>query len=335
MSTAQAFGFDTGQTKITPMNPEAGANIRFTDWTRADRTRRKLIAEIEAFEPHEIQTLAEFMEVQSLVIDAISLFDNEMARSIDQAHEDHLAMLRHANEPRTAAPCTTPTAKPTKPTKEKPMFDFDTAAGGSDGPWIAWSARGTQDGAIPARTFYTRDGEDKTAIDISNPGIVLDIFNMKTGWQKSDGIKGQAPEWAWNASPAQMAQRPSDDHKKGIQIKCAIGKGQVATWEQAGAAAWNAFSDLVPALQAGPGDGSLPLVRMTSTRNESYTRGSTVIPVLEVVKWVPRPDCLKEGFAAETTEAQAKPEPVKPEAPKTAPKVEASEEDKIPADAEF
>lgn len=181
------------------------------------------------------------------------------------------------------------------------MFDFDQGqGGGSEGPWIAWSARGTMDGQIPAKSFYLRDEGGKTPLDAFDKGVVLDITNMKTGWQKSEGIAGQAPDWKWNASVARMEEQPGEDWKKGIQIRCAIGGGQAATWEQAGAAAWNSFVALVPALQQGPGDGSLPLVKMTDTKLEQFKRGSTVTPVLSVVKWVPRPDCLKEGVAIDT-----------------------------------
>ena len=28
-------------------------------------------------------------------------------------------------------------------------FDFDNGPGGAEGPWISWSARGTQDNQIP------------------------------------------------------------------------------------------------------------------------------------------------------------------------------------------
>lgn len=198
-------------------------------------------------------------------------------------------------------------------------FDFDAGAGGgSEGPWVAWSARGTQDGAVSANSFYLRDESGKVAFDGFKNGVVLDHLNMKTGWQRSEGVLGQAPEWKWNPSPAQMLPQPGDDYKRGFQIRCAIGGGKTATWEQAGAGAWNAFVDLVPALQQGPGDGSLPLVRMTGVRQERYKRGSTSIPVLEVVKWVPRPDCLKEGFTAATDpepapqQAQARPAQAKP-----------------------
>lgn len=175
--------------------------------------------------------------------------------------------------------------------------NFDTGGGGSEGPWIAWSARGTQDRVIDPESFYLRDENGKAPFPQFAQGIVLDIVNMKTGWQKSDGIVGQAPEWKWNASVAHMAPQPGEDYKKGFQIRCAIGNQQTATWEQAGAGAWNAFTSLVPALQQGP-DGKLPLVRMTGAKQVQFKRGSTSEPLLEVVKWVDRPDCLKEGAAA-------------------------------------
>jgi len=177
------------------------------------------------------------------------------------------------------------------------MFDIDTGSNGSQGPWIAWSARGTLDGQIDAKSFYLRDENGKKPLDAFNKGVVMDIYAMKTGWQKSEGIAGQAPDWKWNASVSQMMPQPGEDYKKGFQIPCAIGGGEVATWEQAGAAAWNAFTALVPALQEAP-ENKLPVVKMTGTKAQQFKRGATVEPVLEVVKWVDRPDCLKEGAQA-------------------------------------
>lgn len=194
------------------------------------------------------------------------------------------------------------------------MFDFDTGGGGVEGPFISWSARGTQDGTIPAKSFFLRTTEGKSPLDAFEKGVVLDIANMKTGWQKSEGIVGQAPEWKWNQSVAHMAPQPGEDWKKGIHIRCAIGGGQTAIWEQAGVAAWDAFAKLVPALQQGPGDGSLPMIRMTGVEVMQFKRGSTAAPKLEVVKWMARPDCLKEQ-ASIATEPQ---QPAQP-APATAP----------------
>lgn len=176
-------------------------------------------------------------------------------------------------------------------------FDLDTGNTGGEGPWISWSARGTQDGQIPQQSFYLRDDNGKQVFEGFKTGVVLDIHNMKTGWQRSDGIVGQAPDWKWNASVSNMAPQPGDDYKKGFEIRCAIGGGDTATWQQAGAAVWGALTALAPALQQGP-EGKLPLVQITGTKPVQFKRGSTVEPVLSVTKWVDRPDCLKEGAAA-------------------------------------
>lgn len=177
------------------------------------------------------------------------------------------------------------------------MFALDLGSDGASGPFLAWSARGTQDGEVGPKTFYVRDGGRKEAIDISK-GIVLDIETMKTGWQRSEGMAGVAPEWRWNPSPSQMMAAPGEDWKKGLSVKAALGGGRVATWEQAGAAAWQALVKLAPSLQAQPSVGMLPLVRLAGTEAMQFKRGSTVAPILEIVKWVERPDSLKEGAAA-------------------------------------
>lgn len=196
------------------------------------------------------------------------------------------------------------------------MFELDTGSnGGSEGPWIAWSARGTQDGVVPARTFFLREELGKTPLDLSK-GFVLDIENMKTGWQKSEGIAGVAPEWRWNASPAQMMAQPGEDWKKGFSMRCAIGAGKTATWEQAGAAAWQALTDLAPKLREQPTTGQLPMVRLADAKLLQFKRGSTVVPVLEIVKWVARPDCLKaDAVAGLATEPAPAPQPAPQAAP--------------------
>jgi hypothetical protein len=206
-------------------------------------------------------------------------------------------------------------------------FSFDTGGGGSEGPWIAWSARGTLDGTIPAKSFYLREGSDKTLFGgFSGNGVVMDIHAMKTGWQRSEGVAGQAPDWRWNDTVAAFKPSPGDDFKKGFSIPCAIGMGKTASWEQAGAAVWNAFVALVPALQQAPSGDLLPLVKLTGTKLEQYKRGSTVIPVLEVVQWVPRPDCLKpDAQRVDTGQASA---PAASPAPQPSPAP-------VPADAPF
>ena len=190
--------------------------------------------------------------------------------------------------------------------------NFDTGGGGSEGPWLQWSARGSLDGQIDGKSFFIRDADGKRPFDgFKTNGVVLDIETMKTGWCYSDGVAGQAPDWKMNPSIAQFMPDPSTegrDYKKGFKMRCAIGAGKTASWDQAGAAAWNGFVSLVPALQQQPAPGMLPLVKLTGTKVQQFKRGSTVEPVLAIVKWVERPDCLKEGVAAGiATEEQQQP----------------------------
>ena len=198
------------------------------------------------------------------------------------------------------------------------MFALDTGSDGASGPFMAWSARGSQDGEINAKTFYIRDGGTKTPIDVSK-GVVLDIEALKTGWQRSEGIAGVAPEWRWNPSPAQMMPAPGDDWKKGISVRVAIGGGNVATWEQAGAATWQCIVKLAAQLKEQPSKGMLPMVKLTGTDSMQFKRGSTIAPILEVVKWVPTPDCLKAGAVAGIAIEPADPAPAPKAAPAPAP----------------
>lgn len=185
--------------------------------------------------------------------------------------------------------------------------NFDTGGGGSEGPWLQWSARGTLDGEIPQKSFLLRDSDGKKKFDGFASGVVLDIETMQTGWCHSDGVAGQAPDWKMNTSVSRFEKQPGEEYKKGFKIRCAIGGGKSASWDQAGAAAWNAFVMLVPALQQQPSPDTLPLVKMTGTKVEQFKRGSTVTPILEIVKWVPRPDCLKEGAGAVIDTGEAPP----------------------------
>lgn len=210
--------------------------------------------------------------------------------------------------------------------------NFDTGgSGGSEGPWLQWSARGTLDGAVPAKSFLIRDQDGKRKFDGFDTGVVLDISTMKTGWCYSSGAQGEAPDWKMNSSLSQFMPDPSSgdrDYKKGFKIRCAIGGGKTASWDQAGASVWNAFVAIVPELQKQPSPDMLPLVRCTGAKFEQFKRGSTNTPILEVVKWVPRPDCLKEGAAAGIA---TDPAPAAAAAPAPAPAAAAS----IPADASF
>ncbi len=304
------FQIDTGAPVYEPAVKSRGIDGEISYRNRgtdAERTHRQIIEALEGFDsPDELDA---HYAAESLIIDSLWMDYPQYATAIDDAYEEHRMHLtgeyksvRQISAQAETAPGGTgqSNAPNGQIDKGKPMNafnNFDSGPGGSEGPWLAWSARGSNDNAVPAKSFYLRDKDSKGPFDMSK-GIVMDVDNMKTGWCYSAGVVGQAPDWKWNPDINSFMQKPGDDYKKGLQVRCAIGGGNTATWEDSGAGSWNGFLGLVPALQEGPGDGRLPLVRMTGSKDEKYARGSTSIPTLEVVEWVARPDCLKEGAAA-------------------------------------
>lgn len=181
------------------------------------------------------------------------------------------------------------------------MFDIDVGQngnGGSEGPFVQWASRESLDGEIPGRTFSIRDADGKRVFDAFAKGVVLDIYNMKTGWCYSTGQKGTAPEWKWNASLAKFEPQPpsaSSEHRwqKGFSIPLAYGKADKAVWEQAQAGAYQGFTQLVGLLKAAKAAGNqLPVVKLKGTTKIESKRGVTYAPEFEIVKWVDRPDVL-------------------------------------------
>lgn len=188
------------------------------------------------------------------------------------------------------------------------MFDIDTG-GSAKGPFINWKAQ--------RRAFELRVSKDeKREIDNFSRGVVLDLEKIKIGWQHSEFVMGKAPTWKWWPSPNQRIEKPTDDWKWGMSLPIALGGKETAVWEQAGAAVQTAIQELLPALSGGP-EGKLPLVRYTEAKERKFNVGSTTYPVFEVVQWVDRPECLKEGSmgAIDTGDAPAPATTAPPPAP--------------------
>lgn len=204
-------------------------------------------------------------------------------------------------------------------------FDsFDSGPQGSSGPWLNWTARGTQCGTIPARSFYVNDKDKvKTITEAFSHGVVLDIEKMKTGWCEDTPT---GPKWTLGASPSALPVKPSDTAKKGFNIPCALSPEEKADWNQAGAGAFGAFVDLAPALVEGSkaSPGKLPVVKLATVKDVKFSNGMTTAqPVFEILKWADRPPCLQDdagGFDTGEPAPQAtQPAPSAPSAPTTAP----------------
>jgi hypothetical protein len=116
-----------------------------------------------------------------------------------------------------------------------------------------------------------------------------------------------APTRQWNPTVSQATPRPDESKKPGssgyawtkaLSVRCAIGNGKAATWEQGSFAAYEAFANLSKLIMAQWSTHSqngvlLPLVQQTSVEKRELPSGSANVPVFTIVRWVPRPDCLK------------------------------------------
>ena len=162
----------------------------------------------------------------------------------------------------------------------------DNDGGSSIDGFMQWSARGTQDGNIaPGNFFISDNGEKNQMSSIKKDGVVLDIYNMKTGWNKWEGTTNL---WEWNDNLVDWKPSPGEDYKKGLQIDVVAGERHYI-WRQSGTAILEGFSRLAKQFE-GKATGKLPKVKLKSTEQLKFKSGtSTNVPIFEIVDWVDRP----------------------------------------------
>lgn len=311
--------------------------LRITSATRAQAARNKLVREILGHEDPE--DLRKYIEAEDIVLDALALFDDAYSTEVREIYEEHHAMLIAGQEcvkrnaqAASGAPVTAQSSKPYGDVKMNMPFKIDTGdTGGSLGPWVRWSSEGSARKRIAPETWVLRSKDEngesyEEAIDGFVKGCVLDLDTLKLGWEK-DGAKGQAPERRWNPSLAQALPRPDDSKKaaggyawsQALSVRIALSKEEAATWEQGSFGAYQAFTRLARQIEADyRDDGTLPYVRQTGIETRQLSNGNTAIPILEIVKWVERPACLKasapkidtgDDEAPKATKAKAAPPP--------------------------
>lgn len=229
-------------------------------------------------------------------------------------------------------------------------FTIDTGATQSArGPFMSWTSNGSAMKGFKPKSWVLRgkdDNGDKSeyVVPAFENGCVMDLDSLQLGWMK-DGATGQAPEKRWNPSIAHATQRPDESKKQSgayawsaaLSVRCAIGGGQAATWEQAAFGAYDAFSKLskqIAAEWSAKSDNGrlLPLVKQTGVDTQVLKSGASNKPVLAVVEWVPRPDCLKDDAPVIAT---ASPAPTQTATPAVAAASAAPAQTPVPADAEF
>ncbi len=173
--------------------------------------------------------------------------------------------------------------------------DLGFNGGGAGGPWLSWHPQASRDGSRPARTWLLRQADgNENVTNAPNVGFVVDLPAIRTGWERASGRAGMAPARQWNDDPARYKPQPGPDYKQCFSLPVALSKDQRAVWEQASLASRIALEDLRKLLAADPvshGD-ELPVVRCTGIRTVNTRAGITEVPVLTLLKWVPRPACL-------------------------------------------
>lgn len=310
------FTIDTGWSRPEVMPTTAGVEetqrIVITTWARAQNLFNKISANIQV---HELpDDLDDYWAREEWTLDALHLFDPTVTAELQDIYETHRAMLVHAGiqsaakaaDPNPAEPGSNGSARHSANEGNQKMFKINTGATVSQGPWIAWTSNGSAMKGFQPMKWILRDKDDQgnkveNMVPAFESGCVMDIDSLKLGWEK-DGAQGQAPERRWNPSISQDTPRPDESKKasgafswsRALSVRCAIGNGQAATWEQGSFAAYRAFEKLAPQIEQGfKGDGTLPLVKQTGVEQVKLPNGSANIPTLTIVKWVPRPDCLK------------------------------------------
>lgn len=301
------FNIDTGGAQYEAKSAVADdtQNIRFTTRARAETFVRQTIAAIESLE--FTQEVDSYLRAENLAMDGLFLFDPALAEQIQQAAEEHKIILKSGGVEAAMIGSARNSAINQTRTKENTMFAIDTGdTGGSQGPWVSWTSNGSaMKGFAPMKwVLRGKDQQDQkfeNVIPAFEQGCVMDLDTLKLGWEK-DGAKGVAPERRWNPSISQATPRPDDSKKpsgayawsRALSVRLAIGGGDTATWEQGSFAAYRAFEKLAPQIQSSfPNNGTLPLIKQTGVEQVSLSSGSANIPILEIVQWVPRPECLK------------------------------------------
>lgn len=224
---------------------------------------------------------------------------------------------------------------------------------GSKGPWMTWTSNGSAAKGFAPKSWVTRGTDDagnkfEQVFDGFATPCVFDTESLKLGWEK-DGAAGQAPERRYSSHYSQPMQRPDESKKPSgafawsncLQVRVATSQTQAMTWEQGSFGAYEAFVRLSKQIEAQWQEHSqngalLPVVQMTDVEARTLKSGSTNIPILTIVKWVPRPDVLKDdapAIATNAAPAQQAAAPA-PQTPAPAP-AQAPAQAGIPAEAGF
>lgn len=307
--------------------------------THAERKHRQIIAAIECCEtPDEVE---DTLRDHDMEIDAMLLECPDYAEAIKEAADDHKAILMHGTSHADDAGAPAPIPATAQSLKKENIMFATNQTEGSKGPWMTWSSNGSAAKGFKPKSWVMRGKDEndekfeKMIEGFANP-CAFDLDSLKLGWEK-DGAAGQAPDRRYSSHYSVAMPRPDESKKPSgafqwsncLQVRVAISKEQAVTWEQGSFGAYQAFTKLARQIEAqwdqSNNGAMLPVVQMTGVEERNLTSGSTNIPILDIIKWVPRPDCLKDDAPSIAVAAEPAPQP----------KAAEPEVGSVPADSTF
>ena len=179
-------------------------------------------------------------------------------------------------------------------------MNLNLSNSGGNGNYIRFSPQ--------ANAWSNQDGE------FTFEKSVFDHENLETGWMLiATGIFEFLPD----GNLGQKGTQPSAEHKRGFKATFYNKTMGVAEFSANGAGANMGLEALWKQVQAQASSnvGKLPVVEYKGSRPEKVGKGTTRVPLFEVVSWVARPAALQEDGESEFVEQPkpaAKPAPSKP-----------------------
>jgi len=142
--------------------------------------------------------------------------------------------------------------------------------------------------------------------EIARPTFLVDLKNIRTGWLRFR--EGQAPERVIDPSLNDVAPSPGEDFKRGFVVTAYSPKffGGAVEFSSASIHLSNAIRELYAAYEEQSGKtenrGKVPVVCCTGSEPMKDKYGTNYRPKLEIVKWVDRPDDLRDESPVDETD---------------------------------
>lgn len=184
-------------------------------------------------------------------------------------------------------------------------LNISTGGGEDFEPYVKYNAK--------AGRWYTK--KEGGEVEVNNPAFVADFANIRTGWFYF--AAGIAPSIVYDPDLTTPAAKPSDNHKKGFELKVFSQTtfGGVAVFSSTSGIVGGAINDIFEQYEKEKtaNAGMLPVVQCTGVTAEVGKHGTNYKPNLTIAKWVSRP--AEFGGAAATQADQAQPAPQAQAAP--------------------